>query len=106
MPTDYLLLTNFLMSTEEKFLKSVEQIIPEKGRYMMGSFEKQKGEVFRRFPTLFILLTTLGVVSVFHGFENVVDRIPVFANNPLLLVLFGIVVLALTGTLYKNLQKD
>lgn len=78
--------------------------MPKEGKRVVETFEKNRKEVFRRFPILFIFLTTFGFVAVFHGFENMVDQIPFFANNPATLLFTGIVVLLFTGTLYKKLQ--
>lgn len=59
--------------------------------------------VFRRFPTLFLLLVTLGVVATFLGLEQMLLKYTFFANHPWLLFITGLLILALTGTLYKKL---
>lgn len=58
---------------------------------------------FRRFPVLFTLLTTFGVASVFFGFERFIMEIEWLNDRPLLILGMGLLVLALTGTLYKRL---
>jgi hypothetical protein len=60
--------------------------------------------VNQRFPTVFIILTTFGLVATLYGFERVLDTIPVFAENPYILLGTGIIILLFTGTLYKKLQ--
>jgi len=58
---------------------------------------------FQRFPLLFTLLATFGVVTTFYGFEHIVEKIPFLANNPIIALTVGVLVLVLTGTLYKKL---
>lgn len=60
--------------------------------------------VLKRFPIAFSLLTTLGASVTFLGLEKLVSEISFLNNNPLLMLLFGITVLAITGTLYKKLS--
>lgn len=60
--------------------------------------------VLVRFPILFSLLTTFGVVVTFLGLEKIVSAIPVLDQNPILMLILGVSILALTGTLYKKLS--
>ena len=66
---------------------------------------KRRRAVFDRFPLLFTLLGTFGLVATLYGFEGVIDEIDLLANNKLLLLVVGISVLAITGSLYKKLGK-
>lgn len=65
--------------------------------------ERQRRAVFTRFPLLFTLLATFGLVATLYGFEGVINQIPFFTNNPYVLLVTGVVILAFTGTLYKKL---
>ena len=58
-----------------------------------------------RFPTLFLLLVTAGVVMVLFGFERWFDQISLFHNRPYLMILIGLGVLIFTGRLYKKLDR-
>jgi uncharacterized integral membrane protein len=60
--------------------------------------------VLKRFPILFSLLTTLGVATTFLGFEKIVSTIPFLDQNPFVMLILGISILAATGTLYKKLS--
>jgi len=62
-----------------------------------------RNTAFRRFPLIFTLLGTFGLVSTLYGFQHVLDRIPVLANNPIVALIVGIIILLFTGTLYKKL---
>ena len=59
--------------------------------------------VLKRFPIAFSLLVTFGVAAVFYGFERVLMEVSYLNDKPFLILLLGIGVLALTGTLYKKL---
>ncbi len=58
---------------------------------------------FKRFLVLFTLLVTFGVVAVFFGFERVLSEISFLSDNPLIMLATGIIILAVTGRLYKKL---
>ena len=64
---------------------------------------KKRDNAFRRFPLVFTLLGTFGVVSTFYGFQHLIDKVPILANNPIYTLVIGVVVLLFTGTLYKKL---
>lgn len=59
--------------------------------------------LLKRFPILFSLLVTFGVATTFLGFEQLVSRIPVLYDHPMLMLSIGVGVLVVTGTLYKKL---
>jgi len=65
---------------------------------------KFRDSTFARFPILFTLLTTVGVVATLYGFEKVIDRIDLFHRYPEILVVIGMTLLAVTGKLYKKLS--
>ena len=82
-------------------IKEAEDITRDVNNYM----RKRGRSVFARYPLLFSLLGTFGVVLVIHGFDGVVKNIPVLNDRPALLLAAGILILALTGTLYKRIEK-
>lgn len=57
----------------------------------------------QRFPLLFTLLGAFGLVATFYGFEGLIDQFEVLSNNPIILLIIGVLTLGLTGTLYKKL---
>ncbi len=59
--------------------------------------------VFERFPVVFTLLVTFGVVTTFKGIDLLVAELPSYMQQPLVLLTLGILILAFTGTLYKKL---
>lgn len=58
----------------------------------------------QRFPLVFGLTATLGLVSVLYGFEKLIDKVKLFANNPWILLAFGVTLLLITGAAYKKLN--
>jgi hypothetical protein len=64
---------------------------------------QQRDSAFKRFPLLFILLATFGLSATFYGFQHLIEKIPLLANNPAIALCAGLLTLFLTGTLYKKL---
>jgi hypothetical protein len=73
-------------------------------QHLAKSIKKREQAVFDRFPLPFTLLSAFGLVATFYGFEHIIDTIPILAENPMILLATGVVVLVTTGTLYKKLQ--
>ncbi|MFM2340192.1 MAG: hypothetical protein RLZZ360_828 [Candidatus Parcubacteria bacterium] len=58
----------------------------------------------KRYPTLFSLLATLGVIMTFLGIEQLLLTADMLERHPVLILALGIAILLLTGTLYKKLS--
>lgn len=81
----------------------VPKKVVEAPRPVVDKIVEKRESAFKRFPLLFTLLATFGVVAVLYGFEHLIDNIGFLANNPIILLATGIVTLAITGTLYNKL---
>lgn len=57
-----------------------------------------------RFPILIALSATFGLISVFYGFEKLIDRVDLFVNHPWILLVIGLLLLAITGKVYQKLD--
>lgn len=57
-----------------------------------------------RFPVIMTITATFGFVSVLYGFEKMIDNVQLFVDNPSILFITGIIILAVTGSLYKKLN--
>ncbi len=68
-----------------------------------GKFTKP---VLQRYPLLFAFLLTFSVAAILHGFDHVTDELPLFHEHPSMLILSGVLLLFLTGTLYKHLEEE
>ena len=71
---------------------------------MSDSVLHMRENAFRKFPFLFIFLSTFGVVATFLGMEMIIDGIPYLSDRPFMVLSAGILVLILTGALYKKLS--
>jgi len=69
-----------------------------------GRFSSLRDNAFSRFPIIFVLLSSFGLVATFYGFEKVIDQIAYFNENPHMILITGIATLLLTGALYKKLS--
>jgi hypothetical protein len=63
-----------------------------------------RDSAFTKFPLVFVLLSSFGLVATFYGFEKVIDEIPLFTESPYLILITGIITLLMTGALYKKLS--
>ena len=61
--------------------------------------------VLRRYPIAFGLLILFGGTVLHEGIKGLMKEIGLLEINPLYLLLIGLVILAITGTLYKKLDK-
>lgn len=80
--------------------KKIESV----GSSVTGKFRSVRDSAFARFPLLFVLLTSFGLVATFYGFEKVIDQIPFFIENPHMILVTGVILLLFTGALYKKLS--
>ena len=78
-------------------LKAGEQKLAE-------DLSRRRQSVFERFPLLFTMLGTFGLVATFYGFEGIIDSVDLLNNNPAILLLIGVGTLVVTGTLYDKLK--
>lgn len=76
----------------------------DKEKVLINKVGERRKAVLERFQLLFTLLGTFGLVATFYGFEGIIDKVDILANNPWILLGTGISVLAVTGSLYKKLQ--
>ena len=63
-----------------------------------------RDSAFARFPLLFVMLSTFGLVATLYGTEKIIDATPLFADNPWAVLLAGVGTLIFTGALYKKLN--
>lgn len=82
--------------------------IEERVKTASGEFERiveRPRKTLERFPAVFLVLTTAGIVLVMFGFERYFDNIPFFHNNPTVMIILGLGILIFTGRLYKKLDS-
>ena len=78
----------------------------ENATMKVNQFMENKTQgVFNKYPVTFSFLVLFGVMSVLHGFDEIIFKIPLLNNHPIFVFLIGLLILIFTGTLYKRLQK-
>ncbi len=77
--------------------------VVEAPKPIVDKLSVHRDNAFNRFPLLFTLLGAFGVVATFYGFEGLIDQISFLADNPFIILGTGLLVLILTGSLYKKL---
>lgn len=77
--------------------------LTETEKAVVQKLAQKKQNVLDRFPLLFTLLGTFGLVATFYGFEHLIDKSEILNENPLILLGVGVTTLVFTGTLYKKL---
>lgn len=70
---------------------------------VVDKLAEHRDSAFSRFPLLFALLGTFGLVATLYGFERLIDKVDWLADNPVVLLGTGLIVLIITGSLYKKL---
>lgn len=83
--------------------KAVFQSLSEREKSVVEKITTKKRHVLDRFPLLFTLLGSFGLVATFYGFEHLIDTSALLSENPLILLGLGVSTLVFTGSLYKKL---
>jgi hypothetical protein len=89
---------------QQKKIEAEIHKLEEMGGSFTGKARQYRDSAFGKFPVLFALMTTFGLVSTFYGFEKVIDGITFFEQNPQMVLVAGLVTLSITGTLHQKLK--
>lgn len=82
-------------------LKKVEDLTAK----LNQTFEKRTKPVLSRYPLLFALLVIIGATMMSQGAKELIMEVSFLRTSPLLMFVIGMVLLIITGTLYKKLEK-
>jgi hypothetical protein len=85
-------------------LDTVDIVVTKTGVTVDGYIEPVRKSVLKRFPVVFALLVTFGVTATFLGLERIILKFDILDKYPELILIMGIIILALTGKLYKKLS--
>ena len=83
-------------------LKHIEDL----SRQVNEIIGRRTKSAFRKYPLTFALFVLVGVVCVGEGVKGVLEEVPWFAGHPWHLLVTGLCVLVVTGTIYKKLDKE
>lgn len=81
-----------------------KELLVEVEKYLTKKFDETRVGAKDRFPLLTALIATFGLVMLLAGFQRVIEKIEFLNNNPWLLVVSGLTILIITGTVYKKLD--
>ena len=89
------------MKDEIDLLKKIEELTSKINQI----FAEKSKNVFARYPLTFALLILFGVTMVTQGVKDLLMEINFLKNNPFVMLGIGLLILIITGTLYKKLKK-
>jgi hypothetical protein len=78
-------------------------VLKDKENQVLQKLDQRRQTLGQRFPLAFTLVGAFGLVATFYGFEGIINRVDFLYNNPIILLVVGIALLGVTGTLYKKL---
>ncbi|MGB4759395.1 MAG: hypothetical protein WBP26_05065 [Candidatus Saccharimonadales bacterium] len=81
---------------------SKPQKLTESERRIVSAIESGRQKVDAKFPFGTALGATIGLVMVLYGTEKIIDK-TFFADHPISLVITGVIVLFITGAVYRKL---
>lgn len=86
-----------------EWVKAIDGRIDALTKQLDDQVAPVRKSAFKRFPVLFGLLVTFGVSSILFGLERILSGYRLLNDHPLFVLFFGIMILAITGRLYKHL---
>lgn len=81
---------------------SKPQKLTESEKRIVAAVHAGRQKVDAKFPLGTALGATIGLVMVLYGTEKIIDK-TFFAEHPWMLVFSGVIVLAVTGSIYRKL---
>jgi hypothetical protein len=88
-------------SSQNDPIEHIEKLLKE----INDNTGKKTGSSLKKYPITYALLVTFALVSILHGFELFFDKVVLIHNHPWILILGGLFVLIITGSVYKSLEK-
>jgi len=93
-----------VIQQQKEMVEAEIKKLEEMGGSVKGKLTNLRDSAFTRFPVIFVMLSSFGLVATLYGFEKVIDGIAFFEEHPLMILVTGIATLILTGALYKKLR--
>lgn len=81
----------------------IDAVVTKTTKQVDDIIDPYRKSAFKRFPTLFTLLVTVGVTATLFGLERVLENTWWINEHPLLTACVGVGILIMTGRLYKKL---
>jgi uncharacterized integral membrane protein len=83
-----------ILEHAENLAKEVDKTIQKGGKH-----------VFKKYPLTFATMGMIGFAAVLFGLEGLINQISFLINRPWLILVIGIALLVLSGTLYEWFQN-
>lgn len=83
---------------------SVEQFLSETTSGTESVVAQYRKSAFAQAPLLFGMLVIFGSAATVFGIEHLLESTPFFRDNPLVVLVLGLLLLGFTGRLYKRLS--
>ena len=93
--------SNLTMEEKNKRRINLETISHQEERIIRLLRQEQK-QARDKFPLVYALVATFGLVAIASGFSKLTERIGFFEENPDILLLVGIIILIITGAVYRK----
>lgn len=72
---------------------------------ILALLREERNRAKKKFPLAYALIATFGGVCIFVGFSGLIRQIEFLNSYPITLVIFGVILLIITGEAYKRLGK-
>lgn len=70
-----------------------------------GIMAEKSKPIFGKYPLTFATIILIGVVAVSEGLKDIITSISFYDGHPWRLLFTGLLILIITGTIYKKLEK-
>jgi uncharacterized protein YjeT (DUF2065 family) len=87
----------------KKISKTQIEHLNKRQERILALLKEERNLAQQKFPLPHALLATFGLVCVFAGFYKIIDEIDLLRNNPIGLIVVGVIILVITGAAYKKL---
>ncbi len=87
----------------KKISKAQIEHMTKRQEKILTMLKEERNLAQQKFPLPYALLATFGLVCVFAGFYKIIDEIDSLRNNPIALIVVGVIILITTGAAYKKL---
>ncbi len=95
---------NNTVTTASAVTTTLETVLSSTSKEIEQTIKPVRQDLSKRYPFIYLFLTTVGVTAVFLGIEQILLRFAWLSEFPWLILGGGIAILAFTGTLYKKLR--
>ncbi len=93
------------MQDKEQISLDILKHIEDLSNQINAKMAPRAETVLRRYPVTFGLLILIAVITLHEGLKGVLKEFGLLDINPWYLIIFGLVILTITGNLYRKLDK-